>query len=217
MSWDEFKTAMIERYNKTAIRNDLLRQQLEKVRFEGPSKIVEYCTAFCTIEQQLFHMDFDDKLPHFVKPLPIGANLHIKLMDLRLRDMDILYQAARQWVHVFEDSSPNQPPSRGHMQVVQFSRKHSKKKPPAATTQATVESADEVLDTINCMEGKTGKCFTCGEHGHYANECPKKGVEKGDWRGGKKPSRRGMEQEEEDGSGSMARDIAEWRNKGMRS
>src|SRR6202035_3354422 len=60
LSWDEFKTAMIERYDKTTIRNDLLRQQLEKVRFEGPSKIVEYCTAFRTIEQQLFDMDFDD-------------------------------------------------------------------------------------------------------------------------------------------------------------
>jgi hypothetical protein len=51
VSWDKFKTAMVKRYDKTTICNDLLRQQLEKVRFEEPSKIIEYCAAFRTIEQ----------------------------------------------------------------------------------------------------------------------------------------------------------------------
>jgi len=53
LSWDAFKASMRQRYEKPYIRSDLLRQRLDQVKFEGPSQMIEYCTAFRTVEQQL--------------------------------------------------------------------------------------------------------------------------------------------------------------------
>ena len=88
LDWEEFIEAMLERYDKMAIRTDILRQQLERVYYEGPSEMIEYCTAFRTIEQQLLNMHFDDKLRQFLKLLPLGASLHIRTKDTVTKDMD---------------------------------------------------------------------------------------------------------------------------------
>ena len=104
LTWDEFKAAMIERYDKTAVHADILRQQLERVHFEGPAKMVEYCTSFHMIEQQLLDMDYDDRVRLFIKTLPTHAILHVRLMDRGTKDMDVIYQAAQQWAHIVEDA-----------------------------------------------------------------------------------------------------------------
>ena len=50
LAWDTFKSEMRERYERPTIRSDLLCQKLENVRYEGPSQMIEYCTAFRAIE-----------------------------------------------------------------------------------------------------------------------------------------------------------------------
>ena len=82
LSWEAFKAFMRQHYEKPSIRSDLLCQRLEQIKFEGPSQMIEYCTAFRTIEQQLQDMNFEDKLRNFLRHLPSNGQLHIKLMDL---------------------------------------------------------------------------------------------------------------------------------------
>src|SRR5436305_1174914 len=73
LAWDTFKSEMRERYERSTIRSDLLCQKLENVRYEGPSQMIEYCTAFHAIEQQIFNMNFDNKLRTFLRPLPTNC------------------------------------------------------------------------------------------------------------------------------------------------
>lgn len=87
LDWEEFKCVMRERFDKTVIRADLLRQKLEGVVYGGTSKMMEYCTAFRNIEQQVHDMNFNDKLRTFLKPLPPGAKMHIRLLNLAAKDM----------------------------------------------------------------------------------------------------------------------------------
>jgi hypothetical protein len=70
LSWETFKAAIRQRYEKPAICSDILRQWLKQVKYEGPSQMIEYCTAFRTIKQQVQDMTFEDKLRNFLKPLP---------------------------------------------------------------------------------------------------------------------------------------------------
>src|SRR5947209_512895 len=65
LAWDTFKSEMRERYERPTIRSDLLRQKLENVKYEGPLQMIEYCTTFHAIKQQIFNMNFDDKLRTF--------------------------------------------------------------------------------------------------------------------------------------------------------
>jgi hypothetical protein len=178
LEWDVFKESMRQKYEKPNIRSDLLRQQLDRVRYEGPSRMMEYCATFRTIEQQLLNMNFDDKLRCFLKPLPPTGHLHIKLMDLKEKDMDVVYQSARQWAHAFEDARPARifP---GHR--VKKSAHHGRKLqgkgllvPAPTTPTSAAEAPGDDLDMINRMDGKSNqKCYSCGEYGHYANDCPR--------------------------------------------
>src|SRR5256886_14571447 len=102
LAWDTFKSEMRERYERPTIRSDLLRQTLENVRYEGPSQMLEYSTAFRAIEQQIFNMNFDDKLRTFLRPLPTICQVHIKL-NVPANDMESCYHNARQWAHAIED------------------------------------------------------------------------------------------------------------------
>ena len=52
--WNSFKSEMRERYERPTIHSNLLYQKLENIRYDEPSQMIEYCTAFCAIEQQIF-------------------------------------------------------------------------------------------------------------------------------------------------------------------
>jgi hypothetical protein len=217
LEWREFREAMYERYDRTAIRADLLRQQLERVHYDRPSKMVEYCTAFRKIEQQILAMDFDDKLRMFLKPLPFEASMHVRLINLEQKEMDTVYQAARQWAHVLEDTKTMRPKHHHHYgrrngSVLRFrNRKPGGGGHSQPWTTETTEAAGEELDAMYAMEQKTGRCYGCGKEGHYLRDCLEKqgrggyrggfgggrGGSRysggGSWRGGRRPHFKGME------------------------
>jgi hypothetical protein len=174
---------MTERYDRSMIRADLLRQKLENVVYEGVLKMMDYCTAFRTIEQQLFDMSFEDRLHAFLKPLPPGANMHIRLMNLAAKDMDTVYMAARQWAHVWETTRSQHRLGRSRAPVAHFikdwtdksdeleSNGNGNRDGDEKTVSKTISAADVDLDMINKMEYRTGKCYTCRKEGHFMRDC----------------------------------------------
>src|SRR5579859_2482847 len=208
-SWDAFKVSMRQRYDKPSIRSDLLRLPLEQTRFEGPSQMIEYCTAFRAIKQQLYTMDFDDKLRHFLRPLPLNGQLHVKLMDLSARDMDVAYQAARQWAHTFEGLRASRPL---HLRHPKKSTSHVRRPSGILATPAPKKEAPgEDLDVLNRMATDKDQCFKCGKNGHFQSNCPQ-GKSSSASSGGRRsqytskrgfgrphrPSFKGMEEESDD-------------------
>jgi len=61
--------------------------------------MVEFCEKFRLIESQIYEMAFSDRLGYFVDKLrPAEAAMHIRNADsIRSKDMEVVYQLARQW------------------------------------------------------------------------------------------------------------------------
>jgi len=93
MMWDLFKKALTARYDRQGIRSDLLRQELETVKYEGVRRMAEYITAFREIENQIYEMEFNDRLCIFVHPLPTECIMQIHSMPgIATKDMEVVYQ-----------------------------------------------------------------------------------------------------------------------------
>src|SRR5256714_6265106 len=205
LAWDTFKSEMRECYERPTIHSDLLRQKLENVRYEGPSQMIEYCTAFCAIEQQIFNMNFDDKLRTFLRPLPTNCQVYIKL-STPANDMEACYHIARQWAHAIKDTRFRK--NSGHVGKPSSSRTsrrqdRSRKRGILAPPPRTENPGDE-LDVLNRMATDKDQCFKCGKNGHFQSDCPCRDHDKHDnqdkqrWKGGRrsfsarKPSFRAM-------------------------
>jgi hypothetical protein len=98
LTWDEFKHAFTRKYDSPLTQDTLLRQKLRAVPYLGPHDIAEYCEKFREIESQIMKMEFPDRLEYFLAKLPSEAEMLIRgLESIRFEDMEVVYQAARQW------------------------------------------------------------------------------------------------------------------------
>ena len=106
--WDNFRNAFIRKYENAAMRADLLRDKLKAIRYHGPHQMTEFCEKFREIESQIYDMAFPDRVNSFVDKLyPPEAAMHIKNVDsLRSKEMEVVYQLARQWANNARLSRP---------------------------------------------------------------------------------------------------------------
>src|ERR1700685_593445 len=98
LTWDEFQHAFRQKYERPRMRATLLRDKLKSLRYRGPQHMPDYCESFRQIETQIYDMAFPDRLSNFTDKLyPREAAMHIHNQDLRSKDMEVVYQLARQW------------------------------------------------------------------------------------------------------------------------
>jgi hypothetical protein len=96
-TWKEFRHAYIAKYENATARRDLLRQKLQSIRYRGHSRMNDFCKSFRFIEAQIYDMAFAERFFFFSEPLPEELALYLQDINLRSEDMEVVYQAARQW------------------------------------------------------------------------------------------------------------------------
>ena len=177
IGWSDFKHALLNKYDRTAVHNDILRQKLQRIRYEND--MAKYCEDFRVIEAQIHFMDFDDRLNYFLQNVPYECAIQIELhANLRLQDMEVVYRAACVWGHIVAKARrrhQNNPyASRRLVKVVKYKRPHHQA-PLAALTKPTPTSTtrefDEDIDGLNRMEEHDAQCYNCGTKGHFAKNC----------------------------------------------
>src|SRR5947207_2428037 len=96
-TYDEFKLAIIRKYESSDVRNEHLRARIQSVQLgpSGLSNIPDFITRFRSVELQIHDMAFKDRFHYFTRPLPNDLSLYLK--DQRFGDMETGYEASRQW------------------------------------------------------------------------------------------------------------------------
>jgi len=110
-SWRDLTRALISKYENTDTRQDALRQKLRDIKYQGHSQMAEFCERFRIIEAQIYEMAFPDRLYLFTSNLPSDLALHLKDQQIqRSKDMEVVYQYAREWAATRVNSRPTHHP-----------------------------------------------------------------------------------------------------------
>jgi len=167
-TYDEFKAAIIQKYESSEIRDNRLRAKLQSIQLaSGLSSIDDYITRFRSIELQVHEMVFKDRFHYFTKPLP--NELALYLQDRELTDMETTYESARQWaarrLNIRSATSPRarQQPSKKHKSLFRNSG--------AELTKIAQSESDDDLDAMDAQQLANINCYNCGKKGHFSRDC----------------------------------------------
>ena len=149
LTWPEFKHAFKQKYDVPLTQDSLLRQKLKALHCRRPERdMPNYCEKFREIESQIYRMEFPDRLDYFLEKLPSAAAMQIRSLEsLRSRDMEIVYQAARQWAINARISKPHGSNSTGKP-LLRIGKKRSGESPSTSNTTTAKDSDDDELDII---------------------------------------------------------------------
>jgi len=148
----------------------------------------EYCEEFRFIESQIYDMAFPDRLLNFSKSIPVELALHIRNSDLQSKDMEVVYQLARQWATSAITSRALQSPGhhrskhRESKPLLKFGKKHrkliSKKKDDSSDSDDSIaehldkmERQMEAMEHVNRIDMQAVICYNCEKRGHFTADC----------------------------------------------
>jgi len=177
LTWPNFQHAFRQKYEVPETRATLLRDKLKALRYRGPHDMPDYCERFRHYETQIYDMAFTDRLDYFLSRIPGEAAMHIRNQgSLRSKDMEIVYQLARQWA-TNARMTRHPEPHRRNKPLLKFGKKRPGGSPSASVTTAAKDSDDDddldiiVPDELNKMDLMATECWNCGKRGHFSRDC----------------------------------------------
>jgi len=183
-TWTQMRHAFLSRYHNPTAREEILRQKLATISYDGPRYMSEYCERFRQVEAQIYDMAFLDRLGNFLIKLPQEGALHIRNAIGDTKEMEVVYRLARQWAINVRTTTPQYKSMHRNPkapQLLRFGRVKSRptKLKPHKTDRKEMEKdsdTDDELDTmhLNKTDMDQVTCFRCGKNGHFARDCKEK-------------------------------------------
>ena len=99
LTYHQLRHAFIKKFEESATSTYHKREMLLRVQFHSVPRLQEYITEFRKIENEIFDMNYADRLQHFLDGLPHECRMHI-LTTPGIRqagDMELAYCVACDW------------------------------------------------------------------------------------------------------------------------
>jgi len=145
------------------------REHLEKLRYQGPARMDEFCTEFQRLEMQISDKELTLE-GRLLKSMPHDVRTWTNLCNPPT-SMDVVYQTARKCARSYNQGQPQRIERiriREHRDPVATSRNPAPLE--IMAPPAPAESPGENLDMLNRMGAANSKCYSCGRYGHFASQ-----------------------------------------------
>jgi len=174
LTYHQIRHAFIKKFEEDATSTYHKREMLHHVQFHSVARLQEYVAEFRRVENEIFDMNYADRLDLFIEQLPHECRMHI-LTTPGIRqagDMELAYRVARDWAASAMYSrhlDRRQPANTPHGE-------HHRRPPPTvrATPVATIvanQTLDKPEEELDVIDEKTAEGYKCGKIGHFARSC----------------------------------------------
>jgi len=177
LTYRQLRHAFIKKFDEDTASTYDKREMLLRVQFHSVPRLQEYVAEVRKVENEIFDMNYADRLQHFIRRLPQDCRMHILTTSgiRQANDMELAYRIACDWAasamyshHLDKLQPANTPHGKQHH--------HRRSLPtvraiPVATIPPAIQTSDRPEEELDVIDEKTTECYKCSKIGHFARSC----------------------------------------------